>query len=120
LGLGQVVASAALFEDYPYESLPVATGEHRLLGMVAMSDLRPALSRGERDKPVLSVATTENLVHAHPDHTLHWVIQQMGERDISTVPVVTRGEESRLLGVLSMSEIVRVFARSKIAQQRLY
>jgi CIC family chloride channel protein len=110
-------AAAALFEGYPYESLPVATDDHRLLGMVALSDLRPTLAQGEQDKPVLSVATTENLVYAHPDHTLHWVIQQMGERDVSTVPVVTRGHESRLLGVLSMSDIVRVFTRSKIAQQ---
>jgi CIC family chloride channel protein len=112
-----IASAAARFEDSPYESLPVVTGDHRLLGMVAMSDLRPALARGEGDKPVLSVATTENLVYAHPDHTLHWVIQQMGERDVSTVPVVTRGDVSRLLGVLSMSEIIRVFAQSKIAQQ---
>jgi CIC family chloride channel protein len=111
-----IAAAAALFENYPYEGIPVASSDHQLLGMVTMTDLRPALAQGKMDNPVLSVATTSNLVCAHPDHTLHWVMQQMGERDIGTVPVITRGHVARLLGILSMSDIVRVFAHSKASQ----
>jgi CBS domain-containing protein len=94
----------------------VATSDHQLLGVVTMNDLRPALAQGQMDKAVLSVATTVNLVYAHPDHTLHWVMQQMGERDVGTVPVIVRGHVPRLVGILSMSDIVRVFAHSKASQ----
>jgi predicted transcriptional regulator len=105
-----------LLQRYPYRGFPVATADHRLLGMVTVSDVHKAWARAHQDEPVMCVATTTNLVCAHPDHTLHWVMQQMGERDISIVPVVTRGEPSRLLGVLTMSDIVQAFAHSKRQQ----
>jgi CBS domain-containing protein len=84
--------------------------------MVTVTDVRKAGTRAHQDESVMRIATTDNLVCAHPDHTLHWVMQQMGERDISIVPVVTRGVPPRLLGVLTMSDIVHAFAHSK--QQR--
>jgi CIC family chloride channel protein len=106
-------AVEALLQRYPYRGFPVATADHRLLGMVTVSDVQKAWAREHQNEPVVHIATTENLVCAHPDHTLHWVMQQMGERDISIVPVVTRGEPPRLLGVLTMSDIVQAFAHSK-------
>jgi CIC family chloride channel protein len=111
-----VSAVDALLQRYPYRGFPVVAADHRLLGMVTVTDVRKAGTRAHQDEPVMRIATTDNLVCAHPDHTLHWVMQQMGERDISIVPVVTRGVPPRLLGVLTMSDIVHAFAHSK--QQR--
>jgi CIC family chloride channel protein len=103
----------ALLQRYPYRGFPVATPDHRLLGMVTVTDVHKAWAREHHDAPVMRIATTTNLLCAHPDHTLHWVMQQMGERDISIVPVVTRGDPTRLLGVLTMSDIVHAFTSRK-------
>lgn len=103
----------ALLQRYLYRGFPVATEDHRLLGMVTVTDLRRAEGKVASAAAVLSVATREHLVYAHPDHTLNWVMQQMGERDVSIVPVITRGAPPRLVGVLTMSDIVYAFAHSK-------
>jgi CIC family chloride channel protein len=102
-----------LLQRYAYRGFPVATADGRLLGMVTVTDLRRARTDEQKDKPVINIATKENLVYAYPDHTLNWVMQQMGERDISIVPVVTRDDPPRVVGVLTMSDIVHAFAHSK-------
>jgi CIC family chloride channel protein len=107
---------SALLQRHPYRGFPVATLDHRLLGMVTVTDLHQARAKEPQNQPVISISTTENLVYAHPDHTLNWVMQQMGERDVSIVPVVTRGNLPRLVGVLTMSDIVHAFANNKTPQ----
>ncbi len=102
-----------LMARYPFRGFPVITSDHRLVGMVTVTDLHKLNAQEHRHDPVSSIATSENLLVAHPDHSLNWVMEQMGERDISVVPVVTRSEPPRLLGVLTMSDIVHAFAHSK-------
>jgi CIC family chloride channel protein len=104
---------AALMHRYPYRGFPVTTEDHQLIGMVTITDLHRAEGKVADDAPVFAIATREHLVSAYPDHTLNWVMQQMGERDISIVPVVNRGTPPRLVGVLTMSDIVSTFAHSK-------
>jgi CIC family chloride channel protein len=104
---------AAMMRRYPYRGFPVATEDDQLIGMVTITDLQRAAGRVTDDVPVLDIATKEHLVYAYPDHTLNWMMQQMGERDISIVPVVSRGTPPRLVGVLTMSDIVSAFAHSK-------
>jgi CBS domain-containing protein len=66
-----------------------------------------------RDESVSSIATTTNLVVVHPDHTLNWVMQQLGEHEVSLLPVVTRSHPPRLLGILTRTDAIRAFARKK-------
>jgi CBS domain-containing protein len=66
------------------------------------------------DKPVESIATITHLISVYPDHTLNWVMQQLGAHEVSLVPVVTRGDPERLVGVLTMADIVRAYARKKM------
>ncbi|GIX47120.1 MAG: Cl- channel voltage-gated family protein [Candidatus Tectimicrobiota bacterium] len=107
-----VAEVAALLERSPAPGFPIVTADQRLVGVVTFTDVRRALGKGLRDVPVLSIAT-KNVVTVYPDHTLNWVMQQLGEHELSFVPVVTRGNPSRLIGILTMSDIVRAFARSK-------
>jgi CIC family chloride channel protein len=104
----------ALLQRYSFRGFPVATKDHRLIGMVTVTDLHQVRAPEQQQQPVLSIATTHNLLYANPDHTLNWVMEQMGERDISIVPVVTRTDPPRLVGVLTMSDIVHAFAKTKM------
>ena len=42
------------------------------------------------------------------------MMQQMGAHEVSLLPVVTRGEAERLVGVLTMADIVRAYAHTKM------
>jgi CBS domain-containing protein len=108
-----VAQVAALLEQSHHRGFPVVTPAHSLLGIVTITDVRQALAKGSQDDPVSSIATTANLVVVHPDHTLNWVMQQLGEHEVSLMPVVTRNHPPRLVGTLTRADAIRAFARKK-------
>jgi CBS domain-containing protein len=108
-----VAQVAALLEQSHHRGFPVVTPAHSLLGIVTITDVRQALAKGSQDDPVSSIATTANLVVVHPDHTLDWVMQQLGEHEVSLMPVVTRNHPPRLVGTLTRADAIRAFARKK-------
>jgi len=108
-----VAQVAALLEQSHHRGFPVVTPAQNLLGIVTITDVRQALAKGLRDESVSSIATTTNLVVVHPDHTLNWVMQQLGEHEVSLLPVVTRSHPPRLLGILTRTDAIRAFARKK-------
>lgn len=102
-----------LMQDYDRHGFPVVSEDRRLLGIVTVTDILRARDTLDGHTPVLDVATKDHLVYVYPDQTLNWVMQQMGERDISMVPVLTRDPPQYLLGLLTMTDIVHAFAHSK-------
>jgi CIC family chloride channel protein len=103
-----------LMQDYDLHGFPIVTDDQCLLGMVTVTDiLRARDTLSPKDTSVLDIATKDHLVYVHPDQTLNWVMQQMGERDISMVPVLSRDIPPRLVGLLTMTDIVHAFAHSK-------
>lgn len=102
-----------LDQQLHYRGFPVVTPAQGLLGVVTITDVRQALATGLHDTPVERIATTDNLVYVHPDHTLNWVMQQLGEHEVSLLPVVTRETPAQLVGVLTRADVVRAFARHK-------
>jgi CIC family chloride channel protein len=105
---------AALLDQHASHGVPVVTVEQCLLGIVTLTDVRQALRQELHDKPVESIASTTHLISVHPDHTLNWVMQQMGAHEVSLIPVLTRGKPERLVGVLTMADIVRAYAQKKM------
>jgi len=105
---------ATMLEQSETHGMPVVAPEQRLLGIVTLTDVRQAMRQSLHDTPVSDIATTGHLVSVHPDHTLNWVMQQMGLHEVSLLPVVTRDDDERLVGVLTMPDIVRAYAQTKI------
>jgi CIC family chloride channel protein len=103
-----------LLEQNIAHGVPVVTPDQCLLGVVTLTDVRQIMRQEQHDKPVESIATTRHLISVHPDHTLNWAMQQMGAHEVSLLPVVTRGETERLVGVLTMADIVRAYAHKKM------
>jgi CBS domain-containing protein len=60
---------------------------------------------------VASIAITEPVV-AYPDEPLRIVAERMAERRITTLPVIERGDERRLVGVVSLGDLLKGRARS--------
>ena len=110
-----VVSEVVTFlEQSEAHGAPVVGPDQRLLGIITLTDVRQAIRQGLQDKAVESIATTGHLISVHPDHTLNWVMQQMGLHEVSLTPVVAREDEEQLVGVLTMPDIVRAYAQKKM------
>jgi CIC family chloride channel protein len=89
---------------------PVVNEEGRLLGMLNAKEIGRALESDGRKK----LADLPRLppVHAHPDHGLDTVLVKLGRFEVSTLPVVSREDPTKLLGVISMRDVAEAMART--------
>ena len=85
--------------------------------MVSLVQLQSELAQGHEGKTlgaILRKADHENLradafPHVHPDHPLDVALRRMAQSGINVLPVVSRSNVRQLLGVISLSDILRAY-----------
>jgi CIC family chloride channel protein len=99
-----------LFLQTNQHSFAVLDDEGKLFGIVSLTDYR-RVSQGKTPLDEITVREIANrsLVTAFPDENLRVVIQRMGPRDLSRVPVVSREDQHQLLGIIRRNDIVRAY-----------
>ena len=91
-------------------AFPVVNEADRLVGIVSLSDVRRALeSRDDVRELAVRDIMTETLVTAYPDESLNAVLVRMAPRDLSRLPVVSRDQPGKLLGVIRRNDVVRAY-----------
>ncbi|MBI2952723.1 MAG: site-2 protease family protein [Chloroflexi bacterium] len=94
---------------YNMVAFPVVHGR-RLVGMVTLDSLREVPQQDWEQTFVAEVMTgIENIKTIHPSERADQALEEMGEREISQVPVVDGG---RIIGLLSRSGVLQ-FLKSK-------
>ncbi|MEW5979265.1 MAG: chloride channel protein [Acidobacteriota bacterium] len=93
-----------------HHAYPVVDKEGRLAGMFTFNDLKRALAAG-RGNASVTQAASRNLVHAHPDHTLDTVMIKLGRWGVSQLPVVSRKDSRRLLGIITLHDVAESLGR---------
>jgi CIC family chloride channel protein len=93
-----------------YHSFPIVDHTGRLVGLCTFNDLKRALADGQKNRSLGEIANP-NLVHAHPDHTLQAVMLKLLRKGISQLPVVSRKDTSRLLGIITMHDVAEALAK---------
>jgi CIC family chloride channel protein len=96
-------ALAALLEREPPTGL-VGHDEH-LLGVVTREQLEDRLARVPAPDTVGSMVAAD-FVHVHPDHPIEVVIARFA-RSEGLLPVVSRADVSRIVGVVRLPDIVK-------------
>jgi chloride channel protein, CIC family len=100
-------------EESRHHGFPVVDAARRMVGFVTTDDLKRHLAEGgeEREETPLGEIAAAEVVHTHPDHTLDTVMLKMGQQELSLLPVVSRIDQTKLLGIISMRDVVRAQAR---------
>jgi chloride channel protein, CIC family len=101
-----------------HHAYPVVDHTDRLIGLVTSNDLKRALAAGKAGQ-ALGRAASGNLVHVHPDHTLDTAIIKLGRQGISQLPVVSRKDSGRLLGIITMHDIANALGSEEVLEDAL-
>lgn len=92
-------------------------GKQQMAGFITFAELKRLHEEGQGHAAVGEVAIRE-VFHAHPDHTLDRVMVKMGQEELSLLPVVSRTDQTKLVGVISMRDVVRAQARLTLEETR--
>jgi CIC family chloride channel protein len=90
----------------------------RMAGLITTGDLRRLEAEG-RQGALISDVMTRKVVHSHPDQTLDTVVLKLAQRELSQLPVVSRMDDTRLLGIITLRDIARAQARLASMQYSL-
>jgi CIC family chloride channel protein len=98
------------FQETHSHSFPVVDEEHNLVGMVSIRDLERAAEAKINDNVVVAdIATMGDVLLAYDDEPLSEALQRIAVRDVNKMPVVTRQEPTRVVGVIRRRDIIKAY-----------
>jgi len=118
-----------LFQKTHHQGFPVLDEKQRLYGVVTMQDINRTLQDIDRtlrrrditlrDVKVWDVATS-NPITSYGDEPIWSAIRKMAPRDLARLPVVSRSEPGKLIGMISRSEILKAYQVGLMKKQQNY
>jgi len=99
----------ALIANEPSDSFLVGS-QRRIAGIVRRHDLEEAASGGTTGIPLAPLLISK-WAHVHADHSLELVLQRFRENP-GLLPVVSRGEATRVEGVITLEAILEFVRRA--------
>jgi CIC family chloride channel protein len=111
-----VADALARMKESPLQAWPVSD-DSGLAGMVSRSELEQAVAQGRTAQPMAVLLKerdsedrhTGALPHVHPDHNLTLALERLGILKLDVLPVVSRDNARELLGVLTLSDILKSY-----------
>jgi CIC family chloride channel protein len=100
---------------------PVVDAHRHLLGVITRSDVRKSLEEaaaaGDGTRPIRQLARA-NPVEAYPDEPLRMVVYRMAEKGVTRMPVVEGNGSRRLLGMITLEDLLKARVRSLEDERR--
>jgi CIC family chloride channel protein len=90
---------------------PIIDAEGRFVGMLSVAEIGRALDESEVGTPIAQLARL-GVAYGHPDHTLETVLATLGRTGAAELPVVSRKDTTRLLGVVTLRDVASALARA--------
>ena len=101
-----------LFLQTNSHGFPVVDDQGKLLGVVSLTDYRRAMETGAGGKQtalrVRDIAT-KHVAVAYPDESVQMALRRMAPRDLSRLPVVSREDPTRLVGLVRRNDVIRAY-----------
>ena len=96
---------------------PVVNSKGKLSGIVTISDIQSKVKSKEVDLKIGEIATKE-LEVAYPDENLDIVLKRLAAKQIGRLPVVEREDKTKLLGLITRSDIVNAYNKKVVEKIR--
>jgi len=93
-----------------HDAFPIVNDENKLVGIITYGDIVRALAVGKENSTVSEIGTME-LVTGYPDEKLFDLVVRMARHNIEQLPIVTRGNEKKLLGLLYSQKLITTSLR---------
>jgi len=99
---------------------PVVDNTGHLTGVVTSTNLQELLQeqRADGSSRQLTELVEANPVVAYPDEPLRAVVYRMAETGLTRFPVVERNDPRKLLGMISLTDLLKARVRNLEAEQR--
>ncbi|WP_214019495.1 chloride channel protein [Methanoculleus sp.] len=99
-----------LIDETLHTGFPVLDGEGKLVGMIALDDVRDNRINGEHDVLVEDVMSSR-VFTVHHACTLREALALMTEHDIHHLPVVPAEDPRTLLGFVTRTDVMKAYVR---------
>jgi CBS domain-containing protein len=96
---------------------PVVDSEQRLLGVVARTHLEHSIQTAPGSMRISDIAQSMPVV-AHPDEPLRAIVHRMASTGLTRFPVVERGPDRKLVGMIGLSDLLAGRTRTLDAEHR--
>ncbi len=87
---------------------PVGNGD-RIVGVLSLAALGQAIADGKESKHLSDLIAGADFPHVHADHPLDLALERMGTAKIDALPVVSRADSHRILGIVVLADVLRAF-----------
>jgi CIC family chloride channel protein len=91
---------------------PMIDGEKRLHGVVTRKQVAELLADSSHSGAKLAELASANPVVAYPDESLRVVVYRMAETGFTRMPVVDRGDSRKLVGIVSLEDLLHARTRN--------
>lgn len=103
----------------PQRLYPVIDAKGRLEGVVTRFDLYQLVARASTDREAtLDTILRRDPAIAYPDEPLRLVVHRMADTGLTHFPVIERGGDPRLVGLISLDELLEARTRNLDAERR--
>jgi len=97
---------------------PVVDEARRLVGVIPRGTLTKMMKERPAPERTLGEIAKGEAVVAYPDEPLRVVVYRMAETGLTRFPVVERGEDRRLAGMVSLDDLLRARTRTLEEERR--
>jgi len=88
-----------------HRGFPVVDKDDKLVGILTHKDINKYLFTDRGEDKIDTIMTTD-LITCHPDDTLRRALEKFGRKNIGRAPVVEKGKEDTLLGLITRKNII--------------
>jgi len=106
------------FDETHHHGFPVVDADHKLIGIVTLSDLE----RGKREgclahTPVIAFATIDNLMTVYPDDPVYNALRYMNMCHVGRLPVISR-QTQEFVGMIRRDGILHAYEIALLRKSR--
>jgi CIC family chloride channel protein len=91
---------------------PILDEDECLLAVISRGDLLKVLEQGHSRREILSSVASVYPTVAFADESLRAIVYRMSESGFTRLPVVDRADKKRLIGIVSLADLLRARGRN--------